>query len=302
MPELFRLLRYVRPYWFRLSVSVLMMAAVGAFEAIMALLIGPVFDRVLNPRAAGDGIVLLKSVPGIGPLDLRLFVPSWMHNTWTIVAAVIVVVTLGKALCEYVASYLVNYIGFAVVTDLRNQLYDKVIHQSMRFFHGHATGRLMSAVLNDIEKIQLAVSHVLADFLRQSFTLLGMVAVLTLLDWKLAAVSLPLLIAVVLYTATKIGRRVHRSTRKTQDNLAEISEILQESISGIRIVKAFGMERFELGRFREAARRLFRVNLRYVRAQALTSPLMELLGALMIVIMLWVGRDRIKADVLTPGA
>jgi subfamily B ATP-binding cassette protein MsbA len=302
MPELFRLLRYVRPYWFRLSASVLMMAGVGAFEAIMALLIGPVFDRVLNPRAAGDGIVLLKSVPGIGPLDLRLFVPSWMHNTWTIVAAVIVVVTLGKALCEYVASYLVNYIGFAVVTDLRNQLYDKVIHQSMRFFHGHATGRLMSAVLNDIEKIQLAVSHVLADFLRQSFTLLGMVLVLTLLDWKLAAVSLPLLIAVVLYTATKIGRRVHRSTRKTQDNLAEISEILQESISGIRIVKAFGMERFELGRFREAARRMFRVNLRYVRAQALTSPLMELLGALMIVIMLWVGRDRIKADVLTPGA
>lgn len=303
MSELFRLLRYAGPYWFRLFISVLMMAGVGAFEALTALLIGPVFDRVLNPRSAEDAVVLVRQVPiWERSLDLRLFVPDWIHNAWTVVAVVIVVVTLGKAICEYVASYLVNYIGFAVVTDLRNQLYEKVIHQSIRFFHGQATGRLMSAILNDIEKIQLAVSHVLADFLRQSFTLLGMVLVLVMLDSRLAMIALPLLLVVVLYTSAKIGRRVRRSTRKTQDNLAEISHILHETISGIRIVKAFGMEKFELGRFREAARRLFRVNLRYVREQSLTSPLMELLGALMVVLLLWVGRDRIKADILTPGA
>ncbi len=302
MSELFRLLRYVRPYWFRLAVSVLLMACVGAFEAVTALLIGPVFDRVLNPRAAADTLFLVRNVPVWNqPLDLRMFVPEWIHNVWTVVAVAIVVVTLGKALCEYVASYLVNYIGFAVVTDLRDQLYGKVIEQSMGFFHEQATGRLMSTILNDTEKIQLAVSHVLADFLRQSFTLVGMVLVLLALDPKLAGVALPLLVAVVLYTSAQIGRRVRRSTRTTQDNLAEISQILQETISGIRIVKAFGMEKFEFGRFREAARRLFRVNLRYVRAQALTSPLMELLGAVMVVVLLWVGRDRIKGDVLTPG-
>ena len=303
MSELFRLLRYVRPYWFRLLISVMLMAAVGAFEALTALLIGPVFDRVLNPTSPSNEVMLVKSIPiWERSLDLRLFVPDWIHNVWTVVAVVIVTVTLGKAICEYLASYLVNYIGFAVVTDLRNQLYDKVIHQPLRFFHGEATGRLMSAIVNDIEKIQLAVSHVLADFLRQSFTLLAMVGVLLLLDAKLALISLPLLVAVVLYASAKIGRRVRRTTRKTQDNVAEISQILQETISGIRIVKAFAMEKFELGRFREVARRLFRVNLRYVRVQALTSPLMELLGALMIMVMLWVGRDRIKADMLTPGA
>ena len=303
MLELFRLLRYVRPYWFRLLISVMLMAAVGAFEALTALLIGPVFDRVLNPTSPSNEVMLVKSIPiWERSLDLRLFVPDWIHNVWTVVAVVIVTVTLGKAICEYLASYLVNYIGFAVVTDLRNQLYDKVIHQPLRFFHGEATGRLMSAIVNDIEKIQLAVSHVLADFLRQSFTLLAMVGVLLLLDAKLALISLPLLVAVVLYASAKIGRRVRRTTRKTQDNVAEISQILQETISGIRIVKAFAMEKFELGRFREVARRLFRVNLRYVRVQALTSPLMELLGALMIMVMLWVGRDRIKADMLTPGA
>ena len=297
------MLRYVRPYWFRLLISVMLMAAVGAFEALTALLIGPVFDRVLNPSSPSNEVLLVRSVPiWERALDLRLFVPDWIHNVWTVVAVAIVGVTLGKAICEYLASYLVNYIGFAVVTDLRNQLYDKVIHQPLRFFHGEATGRLMSAIVNDIEKIQLAVSHVLADFLRQSFTLLAMVGVLLLLDPKLALISLPLLVAVVLYASAKIGRRLRRTTRKTQDNVAEISQILQETISGIRIVKAFAMEKFELGRFREAARRLFRVNLRYVRAQALTSPLMELLGALMIMVMLWVGRDRIKADMLTPGA
>lgn len=303
MPQLFRLLRYVKPYWIRMGLAVVLMAGVGAFEALTALLIGPVFDRVLNPASPDDAVTLVKSIPvWERSLDLRAFVPDFIHNAWTVVAVVIIVVTVGKAIFEYLAAYFVNYIGFAVVTDLRNQLYDRLIHQSIRFFHGHGTGRLMSAILNDIEKIQLAVSHVLADFLRQTFTLAAMVAVILLLDPKLAAIALPLLIAVVLYAATRIGRRVRHSTRKTQDNVAELSQLLQETISGIRIVQAFSMEKFELRRFADAAKRLFRMNLRYVRAQAMTSPLMELLGAVMIVTLLWVGRDRIKADILTPGA
>jgi len=295
-------MRYVRPYSWRLGFAVLLMAGVGVFEALTALLIGPVFDRVLNPQADGQSI-LLVTIPYIHyALDLRNFVPAVLHNVWTVVAFAIFAVTLGKALFEYAASYLVHYIGFAVISDLRNQVYEKIIRQSVRFFKEHSTGKLMSAIINDIEKIQLAVSHLLADFLRQSFTLIGMVAVLLMLDPKLAAVALPLLIAVVLYAALRIGRRVRKSSRSSQDNVADLSQILQETISGNRIVKAFGMEGWEVRRFREAARRLFQVNLRYVRAQALTSPLMELLGGLMIVILLAVGRDRIKAQVLTPGS
>jgi subfamily B ATP-binding cassette protein MsbA len=302
MRELWRLMRYVRPYSGRLALAVLLMAGVGVFEALTALLIGPVFDRVLNPQSQGDGI-LLVTIPYVNyALDLRHWAPEALHNVWTVVAFAILAVTLGKALFEYAAAYLVHYIGFAVISDLRNQVYEKIIRQSVRFFKEHSTGKLMSAIINDIEKIQLAVSHLLADFLRQSFTLAGMVAVLLLLDPKLAAVALPLLVAVVLYAASKIGRRVRKSSRTSQDNVADLSQILQETISGNRIVKAFGMERWEVRRFREAARRLFQVNLRYVRAQALTSPLMELLGGVMIVILLAVGRDRIKAQVLTPGS
>jgi len=302
MRELWRLMRYVRPYSWRLAFAVLLMAGVGVFEALTALLIGPVFDRVLNPQADGQSI-LLVTVPYLNyALDLRNFVPAVLHNVWTVVAVAIFAVTLGKALFEYAAAYLVHYIGFAVISDLRNQVYEKIIRQSVRFFKEHSTGKLMSAIINDIEKIQLAVSHLLADFLRQSFTLVGMVAVLLMLDPKLAGVALPLLVIVVLYAASRIGRRVRKSSRTSQDNVADLSQILQETISGNRIVKAFGMEGWEVRRFREAARRLFQVNLRYVRAQALTSPLMELLGGVMIVILLGVGRDRIKAQILTPGS
>jgi subfamily B ATP-binding cassette protein MsbA len=170
----------------------------------------------------------------------------------------------------------------------------------MSFFQRHSTGQLMSNILNDIEKIQLAVSQVLADFLRQSFTLVALLLVVFALDWRLALVSLSL-IPFVLIPSARIGRQVRSSTRTSQASVAELSQLLQETISGNRIVKAFRMERWELGRFRKAARDLLRVNLKYVRAQAITSPLMEVLGAVTIIFLLLYARDRILHQELTTG-
>src|SRR6266478_600271 len=162
MSDLFRLLQYVKPYRIRLSGAVLMMIAVGIFEAMAALLIGPIFDRVLNPNAP-DSTVVLFTVPYLQKtVYLNLLVPSWIHNVWTIVAVFVIGVTLGKAVCEYLANYLINFVGYSTIMDLRNTLYERIIHQSMSFFHLHSTGRLMSTIINDIEKIQLAVSEVLA--------------------------------------------------------------------------------------------------------------------------------------------
>ena len=134
MRELLRLLRYVRPYALRMAASVLLMAGVGVFEAITALLIVPVFDRVLNPRSGGRGVLLVTIPYWNYPVDLAAFVPSWIHNVWTVVAVSVLTVTFGKALFEYLAAYLVHYIGFAVISDLRNQVYEKVLRQSVRFF------------------------------------------------------------------------------------------------------------------------------------------------------------------------
>ena len=160
-----------------------------------------------------------------------------------------------------------NYVGFAAVRDLRNDVYEVVLYQSPAFFQKQHTGRLISSLISDIEKIQLALSHILADFLRQIFIAVALLWVLLQTDWKLAAVSLTVLPFVLLPTS-RIGRLIRTTSRRAQDDLADMTQILQETISGNRVVKAFGMEEFEIGRFREAAERLFRSNLSYVRQQA----------------------------------
>ena len=300
MSDLLRLIRLVRPYRLYLIGGIILMIGVGFFEAFAALLIGPVFDRVLDPQAP-DSTVRLFTIPYLREtVYLDRLLPEWVHNVWTVVAIFIVGVTVGKAVCEYLAEYLINYVGFSVIMDLRNQLYERVMQQSMSFFHRHSTGQLMSTIVNDIEKIQLAVSHVLADLLRQSFTLVGMLFVLFVLDWRLALLSCTA-IPLVMIPSARIGRMVRRSTRRSQANLGELSQLLQETISGNRIVKAFRMERWEAGRFRTAARRLLQANLRYVRAQAATSPLMEVLGAFTVVFLLLYARDRILHQQLTTG-
>src|SRR5262249_34111406 len=162
-----------RPYWPMLAASVVLMACVGAAHAMMALLIGPVFDRVLNPASA-EAPVLLFTIPVIRrAVYLNDFIPPVIHNIWTMVAFGIVAVFLVKGVCDYFGNYLVNYVGVSAVTDLRNRVFEKVMRQSTYFFESHSTGKLMSSIMNDIEKIQVATSHILADLLRQVFVVLG---------------------------------------------------------------------------------------------------------------------------------
>jgi subfamily B ATP-binding cassette protein MsbA len=300
MGNLGRLLSYVRPYWGRLVASVFLMAIVGVCHAMIALLIGPVFDRVLNPQSADAPVQLLR-IPGFNrALYLHDLLPAAIHNIWTMVAVAILVVFLAKGLCDFFGNYLVNYVGLAAVTDLRNRVYASVLGQSAAFFQRQHSARLMSSIVNDIEKVQVATSHILADFLRQTFVILGLLFVVLNTDWRLALASLTVLPFVLVPTA-RIGRRIRSTTRNAQDSVAEVNQILEETFTGHAIVKAFGMEDFEIGRFRAAAARMFRENLRYVRQQALASPLIEMFGAFTVVGLLTYARTQIKAEQMTAG-
>jgi subfamily B ATP-binding cassette protein MsbA len=274
------------------------MACVGASKGLEVLLIGPVFDRVLNPTTP-DGPVKLFSFAG-RDFELQHISPDWIHNVWTMVAFAILIVFLIKGLCDYAGNWLINYVGFSAVTDLRQQVYDRVLHQDAHFFESHSTGSLMSSIMNDIEKMQLATSHILADFLRQSFTVVGLAFVVLQTDWKLALFSLTVLPFVLIPTA-RIGKRIRRITRKTQDYAAELNQILQETIVGQAVVKSFGAEEIESNRFRVSAERLRRSNLRYVAQQALASPLIEFFGAVTIVALLTYARTQVKAGAMTSG-
>lgn len=300
MNDLSRLLAYARRYWFLLTVSAILMALVGAAHASIALLIGPIFDRVLNP-ASPDAPVQLFTIPVFNwPVYLDQFFPPAVHNIWTMVALAILIVYAAKGVCDYLANYLVNYVGFSAVTDLRNTIFEKVLRHGTQFFEAHSTGRLMSSIMNDIEKIQVALSHILADLLRQSFVVLALLFVVLHKDWKLALVSL-VVTPLILVPTARIGRRIRSTSRRTQDHAAEVNQILQETLSGHQVVKAFGTEAYEFRRFRDAARRLLRSNLHYVRQQAVSSPLIEMFGALTIVGLLTYARTQIKAGTMTAG-
>jgi subfamily B ATP-binding cassette protein MsbA len=301
MKDLARLLRFVRPYWAPLAASVVLMAAVGAMHAMIALLVGPVFDRVLNPASADTPVVLFKLPVGGREILLDQLVPSFIHNVWSSVAFAIVAVFVIKGLSEYGGTYLVNYVGFSAITDLRQRVFDRLLRQDAQFFELHSTGRLMSSIMNDIEKIQVATSHMLADWLRQSFSVVGLLYVVFQQDWKLALVSLTLL-PFVLVPTLRIGRRIRRTTRRAQDTAGEMNQLLQEALSGQQVVKSFGAEQFESDRFRAVARRLRSTSLRYVAQQAIASPLIEFFGALTIVGLLTYARFQIKTGQMTAGA
>jgi ATP-binding cassette, subfamily B, bacterial MsbA len=300
MRQLTRLLRYLVPYWWQFLPSVILLAAVGFLDAFRVLLVGPVLDRVLNPSSGSDNILLFTIPNTHHTIYLQRFVPSHFHNAWTVVAFAFVASTILKGLFDYAGTYLVNYAGYGLITDLRNSLYNSVLRRSAAFFQRNTTGTLVSTIVSDVERVQFAMSSVLAEFLQQFFTFVFTAGVVIVLGKKLAWLLL-LFVPVIIFSATKIGRRVRHTTRRGQDHLADIQNILHETITGNRVVKAFSMEAWEFARFRKAAQRLFRANLRSVAAAAISSPLMDIFGAIAIALLLLLGRDQIVHGWMTPG-
>jgi subfamily B ATP-binding cassette protein MsbA len=301
MNELIRLLRYARRYTAHLAGAVVLMAMAGAAQALMLLLIGPIFDQVLSQHPQSGRIPLLPKPILDHQFYLDQILPMPHSTVWTTVGVAIVGVFLVKGLCDYLGNYLVSYAGYSAVTALRNSVFNKVLKQGAQFFEAHSTGQLMSSIMNDVDKVQLATSQMMADFLRQLFAAAACAFVVLSSDIRLAAVALTVLPFVFLPTR-QIGHRIRRTSRKTQDRQAELNQILQETLSGHMVVKAFGAEAYEQGRFREASRKLLKSNLRYVLQQAISSPLIELFGALTIVAVLTYAVTQIKIGALTPGA
>jgi ATP-binding cassette, subfamily B, bacterial MsbA len=298
MRELTRLLRYSRPYVPHLLLSVLLMAVVGAAQAMTALLIQPILDRVLNPQDYEPPVTLFTAFHRT--IYLNDLMPHNIHTIWSMVATAILTVFFLRGICDYFGNYLINYVGFSAVTDLRQTVFDRVVHQDAHFFEDNSTARVMSSIMNDLEKIQVALSHILADFLRQSFTVIGLLILVLQRDWKLALWSLTVL-PLVLVPTVRLGRRIRKTTRRAQDDAAELNQVLQEMLSGQQVVKSFGAEDIESNRFRDRVQRLRRSNLRYVAQQAIASPLIEFFGAVTIVALVAYARLQIKAGEMSPG-
>lgn len=271
MKELRRLLQQARPYRWRFALACGAMVGFAATSAGLAYLIKPIFDEVLIQQV------------NLGP-----------------VALAIIVLYLAKGVFSYFSTYLMSYVGQRTVMDVRNRLYRHILRQSVDFFSTKSTGTLMSHITTDVERVQQAVSEAVGDLMMQGFALVGYAALLYYYDWRLATLSL-LGAPLVLYPLVRLGRRLRRTSDTGLQRWRDISEILQETISGSRIVKAFRMEEFESKRFAVATERLFKTNMRITEVVSTLPPLMELVGGLAMAGAIWYGSGRISNAELTPG-
>jgi subfamily B ATP-binding cassette protein MsbA len=298
-PQLKRLFGYVRPHAVRLAVGVVLLAFVALAEGTVALMVRFAFDYVLNP-ASSSAKPPLVTLPGNHVIYLNDFFPAHIHNVWTIFALTVLTLFITKGLAEYLGITQIQYVGQSAVTTLRNQVYAKIIRQPIGFFQTHPTGRLLSATINDVERTRIALSEYQADLFLKGFTLIVFLIMMFVLNWKMALGSAVLLPLVVL-PVSKFGRKIRRAAENSQSKLGDLSQILQETVSGNRVVKAFGMEDFEIKKFRESARHLLRENMRWVRAAAATAPMMDVLGAVAIPLLLLYARNQIKHGLMTEG-
>jgi subfamily B ATP-binding cassette protein MsbA len=299
-PQLKRLLDYVRPYLLRLSTGIFLLAIVALTEGLVALMIKPAVDYVLDPSVVSSALPLGKIPFTDHTVYLNTFLPSGFHNVKTIFFFTLLMIFFIKAIAEYLGSTQIQYVGHAAVTNLRNDVYAKMIRQPIGFFQHHPTGRLLSVAINDVERTRVALSEYLADLFREGFTLIVFITVVICLNWRMALGSIVLLPLVVL-PVSKFGRKIRRSAENSQSRLGELGQIIQETVSGNRVVKAFGMETFEIAKFKETSRRLLRENMRWVRAAVITSPMMDLLGAIVIPVLILVARDQIHRGIMTLG-
>jgi len=208
-------------------------------------------------------------------------------------AALILVAYLAKGLGSYFSTYLMTDVGQSVVRDIRNRLFRHILDQSAAFFARRSSGQLMSRIMNDVNQVQQAVSETIGDLIREGLSAIGYAGAMFYYEWRLALVSM-VGAPIVIYPLVRLGQRVRRSTRRSQEQLEHLSHLTAEAFTGHRIVKAFAAERHEAQRFSTASERLYRTTLKVTSTLAVLPPIMEFLGGVAIVGLLWYGRKQIS--------
>jgi subfamily B ATP-binding cassette protein MsbA len=268
-----RLLSYTRPYWGRLIAGILLAIIVSAATGAAAWIVKPVMDDIFLSKDT----TLLKILP-IG---------------------FILIYTI-KGLARYGQSYLMRSIGQKIITKIRNELYEHIQKLPLSFFHNTPSAILMSRITNDVTMLTNVSSQVIADFFRQSFTLLLLLGLTFYREWRLAAIALVVFPFIGIFIVS-IGRKLRVLSRKNQEKMADLNIILQETFTGNKIVKAFGMEDYENRRFMNENRKLYDISMKETKRYEMVSPSMELFGAVGTGVVIWYGGYQVISGATTPG-
>lgn len=268
-----RLFVYVKPYWVRIVIGTAFALTVSATTGATAWAVKPALDNIfLNKDAAKlallpIGILALFAIQGVA---------------------------------RYSQNYLMKYVALKVVMEVRRDLFSHMQRLSLSFFHKTPIGSLMSRITNDTKELSQVAADIIPDLLRQMFTLIGLVAVLFYQDWQLACIAV-FVLPFVGMLMNAFGKKIKKISKKSLENTASLTSVLQESFSGIKIVKAFGMEPHENRKFQKVNKRNFDISMKSVRVNELSSPLMEFLGAIAGAAILWYGGFQVINGTKTPG-
>ena len=311
MNDILRLLRYVRPYVGRLVAAAVSSALISLVYLGLLALIQPL-SELFFPGAStlvGPGAAKLRPFERLtrllgsgGTAGPQLPIARWLSEGTTgrivLVAVLIVVLFVFKGIFTYLGSYLTRWAGLQAVRDLRSDLYARIQRQSLAFFSDHPTGSLISRVVSDIGRLQRLASDNLADVFRLGAIVMGQAAWLFYLNWRLASFCL-ILLPLVVYPVVRLGTRLKATSRRSQERMGEAVDVMKEGITGTRVVQGFGMEDFEIRRFRTALDRIQRAEMRGARLVSLTSPVLELVGAIGVALLLVHALLRIHAGKLS---
>src|SRR5437773_3796812 len=268
-----RLLQYLRPYWMRLTVAIVCSGLVAQFTSAYAWLVRPALDEVFINR----------------------------NVTWlALLPVALIVVSALKGLASYGQTYLMVYVGSRVVTDIRQQLFSHLMRLPVGFHLKNPSSRMMSRVINDVNLIQNAVSGVLKDLLQQSLTFLMLLGVVFYQNWQLTLLSI-VVVPLSVYPIIRFGNRLRRIATIGQERTADMSTALQETLTGIRIVKGFTREVTEDQRFARINQAYFRTWMKSTQVSAITSPVLEAIGVIGVAGIIWYGGSQVIRGTMTPG-
>ena len=269
-----RLIRYLKPYRVRLAAAFVCSGLVAAFSGAYAWLVKPVLDEIfINKNAA-----LLLALP------LALFAVSVL-----------------KSIFSYGQNYLMNYVGNQVITDIRQELFGKLIRLPVKYHDANTSGRLVSRVVNDVTLMANAIAGVLKDVFQQGLTFLAMLGVIFYQNWRLGGVSV-IVIPLAVVTMMRMGKRLRALATSGQERMGDMASTLQETLSGIRMVKAYGREEAEAERFKESNKAFLNTTMKAIQVSSLGSSHMEVIGVVGVAAIVWYGGSLVINGDMTPGA
>ena len=269
-----RLLRYLWQYRLRLAAAFLCSALVAGLTAAYAWLVRPVLDGIFISKDQFLLMVLPLAILGVAVL---------------------------KGIFSYGQNYLMSYVGNQVITDVRQELFLQLMRLPVGFHDSTTSGRLMSRVINDVNLMANAVAGVLKDLFQQGLTFVAMMGVIFYQNWKLAAVSV-IVTPLSFVTMVRMGQRLRGLSTRGQEKIGDMASALQETLAGIRIVKAFGREDSEALRFRDSNKAYLRATMKATQVSSLASSRMEVIGVLGVVTIIWYGGYLVIDGTMTPGA